>query len=422
MTNVLPCGSGSRGANSPKRPRQAVILAGGGGTRMRPLSDTRPKAMVDINGRPFLEYLIEMLRDQGFERVLLLLGYLPEVIQDYFQNGENHGVRIEYSVTAVENNTGKRLKLAERQLEPNFLLLYCDNYWPMQWDRMWSKYLALDVPAMLTVYLNPDGYTKNSVRVDEAGYFTAYDKRGSVENLQGVEISYGIFDRSVLRLLPEDNVALEEALFPQLIEKRQLGAYMTEHRYYSIGGLARLPLTETFLARRPAIILDRDGVLNRRAPRAEYIRTWQEFEWLPGVKEALALLRQARFRVSVVSNQAGIARGAMTEAGLLNIHQEMQREAARAGGRIDAFFYCPHHWDAGCSCRKPKPGMLYLAQRTFNLDLSRTWFVGDDERDAQAAQAAGCPFEMITETNSLWDFVSKLVKNATPWAATSLER
>ena len=98
------------GISTLQRPRQAVILAGGQGTRLRPLSDIRPKAMIEIHGRPFLEEIVEMLKDQGFEEVLMLLGYLPEVVQDYFQDGSKWGLKISYSVTPVENNTGRRLK------------------------------------------------------------------------------------------------------------------------------------------------------------------------------------------------------------------------------------------------------------------------------------------------------------------------
>lgn len=397
---------------SPRRPSQAVILAGGGGTRLRPLSDTRPKAMVDINGKPFLEHLIALVREQGFERVLLLLGYLPQVVQDYFGDGSRLGVKIDYSITEVENDTGRRLRLAEEKLDELFLLMYCDNYWPLQMDRLWSCYLQLKAPVMLTVYNNKDGYTKNSIKVDDSGFLTVFDKQQRTENLQGVEISYGIFDRKVIALLGDQNVSLEEKLFPLLIKDRKLGAFLTDHRYYSVGALHRLPLTETFLARRPAVILDRDGVLNRRAPRAQYVTCWKEFEWLPGVQDALRLLNEAKFRVMVVSNQAGIGRGAMTEADLLEIHRRAQLEAGRAGGRIDAFFYCPHDWNAGCECRKPKPGMLFQAQRTFNLDLTRTWFLGDDERDGQAAEAAGCPFAMISESNTLLDVCQRLVNGS----------
>ena len=404
------------GISTLQRPRQAVILAGGQGTRLRPLSDIRPKAMIEIHGRPFLEEIVEMLKDQGFEEVLMLLGYLPEVVQDYFRDGSKWGLKISYSVTPVENNTGRRLKLAEPLLHDCFLLLYCDNYWPMQMEPMWKCFVESGAEAMLTVYSNKDGWTKNSIRVDSEGYITAFDKRGTTPDVQGVEISYAIFRKSVLDLLPEnENVPLEETVYPVLAARRELAAFVTDHRYYSVGSVSRLPMTEMFLARRPTIILDRDGVLNRKPPRACYVRTWSEFEWLPGAKEALAQLKNAGYRIVIISNQAGIARGAMTESDLLEIHREMTREAINAGGAVDAIYYCPHHWDNGCECRKPKPGMLFQAQRDFNLDLTRTWFIGDDERDGQAADAAGCPSLLVTEERSLLSLVqSLLAKNKSP--------
>jgi D-glycero-D-manno-heptose 1,7-bisphosphate phosphatase len=190
-------------------------------------------------------------------------------------------------------------------------------------------------------------------------------------------------------------------LYPRLAEQRQLLAYVSDHRYYSIGSVARLPLTETFLNRRPAVLLDRDGVLNRKPPRAQYVRSWSEFAWLPGATEALRLLKEAGYRVIVISNQAGVARGAMREEDVVDIHQRLQAEAVAHGGRIDAIYYCAHDWDAGCECRKPRPGMLLQAQRDFSLDLSRTPFIGDDERDAEAAEAAGCPPLLVSDTLDL---------------------
>ena len=391
------------------RPTQAVILAGGRGTRLRPLTDTLPKPMIHIAGKPFLEHLIELLAGQGVRRIVLLLGYLPEVIQDYFGDGSRWGVRIQYCVSSVDDETGRRLKLAASNLDPCFLLLYSDNYGPIQIEKMWSRFSAAGVPAMITVYSNRDGYTKNCVRLDDDGYVAVYDKSRLQPDLQGVEIGYALVSKVVLDLVPDANVSFEETIYPKLAAQRQLLAYRTDHRYYSIGSHGRLPLTETFLTREPAVILDRDGVLNTRPPRAQYVTRWEDFEWLPRVKEALSVLSQAGYRIIVVSNQAGIGRGVMTEAALDDIHTRMKAEALEAGGRIDAIYYCPHDWEEGCECRKPKPGMLFQAQRDFNLDLTRTVFVGDDERDAQAAEAAGCPSILTSERTSLLDISRQLV-------------
>jgi D-glycero-D-manno-heptose 1,7-bisphosphate phosphatase len=379
---------------------------------MRPLTDIRPKPMILVQGKPFLEHQILLLREQGFKKVLVLLGYLPEIVQDYFGDGGRWGLQIDYSITAVEDNTGRRLKLAESKLEECFLLLYCDNYWPMPMERMWKRFVEAGAPAMLTVYSNKDRYTRSTLKVDEAGFVTVYDKSKQRTDLEGTEISYAIITKDLVRQLPDANVSFEETLFPGMAQDRKLAAFVTHHRYYSIGDTPRLPLTEAFLARHPAIILDRDGVLNERPPRANYVRMWSEFKWLPEVKDTLRSLAQAGFRVIVVSNQAGVARGAMTEADLLDIHRQMARDVEQAGGRIDAIYYCPHNWDGGCECRKPRPGMLFAAQRDFSLDLSRTLFIGDDERDAQAADAAGCLSALVSDERPLSKIVNGLIANS----------
>jgi histidinol-phosphate phosphatase family protein len=394
-----------------RRATQAVILAGGRGTRLRPITDTRPKPMVEIHGKPFLEYIVEMLRDQGFERILLLLGYLPEVIQTHFGDGRRWGVEIQYSVTGADDLTGHRMKVAAEHLDPCFLLLYCDNYWPIRMEAMWNRFEAADARAMVTVYSNRDRYSRDSVRVDEDGYVRVFDRSRKTPGLQGIEISYALLKRSVLELLPEEDALFEEAVYPPLAGRRELLAYVTDHRYYSVGSLERLPVTERFLARRPAVILDRDGVLNRRPPKANYVRSPDEFEWLPGAKAALRLFTEAGYQVIVVSNQAGIARGAMTEADLIRIHEQMKSEAAAEGGRIDALYHCPHGWDEGCECRKPKPGMLFSAQRDLDLDLTRTPFIGDDERDAEAADAAGCPALLVSDQVTLLDLAHELARD-----------
>ncbi|MBI4423386.1 MAG: HAD-IIIA family hydrolase [Elusimicrobia bacterium] len=402
-----------------RRPTQAVILAGGRGVRLRPLTETRPKPMIEFHGKPFLEYLITLLRHEGFERVLLLLGYLPEVIERHFGDGSRWGIKIDYSVTEVADSTGRRLQLAEDRLDPCFLLMYADNYLPLNMDAMWRRFVSIGAPAMLTVYRNTDNYTRSNVAVGEDGLIAAYDKDRRAPGLQGVELGFTILHRSVMNLMPPENVSFMEEVYPRLVERRQLGAYVTDHRYYSVGSLERLPTTAAFLERRPAVILDRDGVLNRKAPKAQYVRNWAEWEWLPGAKEALRLFKEARYRVVLVSNQAGIARGAMTEADLAAIHDRMMSEARAAGGDIDVIYHCPHNWDSGCECRKPRPGMLFKAQRDLDLDLSRTPFIGDDERDGQAAEAAGCPFLRADEQAPLIDIARRLTEGGSRQTAAA---
>lgn len=394
------------------RPRQAVILAGGRGTRLAPLTDSVPKPLIPFHGKPFLEYLIELLREQGFERVLLLLGYRAGQIQEHFGDGSAFGLEITYSVTALEHDTGERVRLVRDRVDPIFLLLYCDNYWPLPFARMWQQFTSFpagEIQAQVTVYGNQDGYTRDNLIVNGDLRVELYDKTRSAPGLQGVDIGFLILRRETLDLLPSGNVSLEKTLYPQLIEAGQLAAFPTEHRYYSVGSHERLALTTHFLQREPTILLDRDGVLNAKAPKAQYVRSWADWRWLPGSLEAVGLLCAAGFRVLVVSNQAGIARGQMTRADLDAIHARMGADLAEHGARVDGIYVCPHGWDEGCDCRKPKPGMLLQAQRDHDLDLSRVYFIGDDERDVQAGEAAGCKTLLVGEERSLLEIVREVV-------------
>jgi D-glycero-D-manno-heptose 1,7-bisphosphate phosphatase len=135
------------------------------------------------------------------------------------------------------------------------------------------------------------------------------------------------------------------------------------------------------------VILDRDGTINHDSD--DYIKSPAEWRPIEGSLEAIARLTQAGFRIVVATNQSGIARGLLDTATLISIHDALQRAVAQAGGRVDAFFFCPHAADARCACRKPEPGMLLEVARRFNISLENTYMVGDALRDVQAAAAAG---------------------------------
>jgi D-glycero-D-manno-heptose 1,7-bisphosphate phosphatase len=135
------------------------------------------------------------------------------------------------------------------------------------------------------------------------------------------------------------------------------------------------------------VILDRDGTINEDSDH--YIKSLAEWRPIKGSIEAIARLTQAGYRIVVATNQSGIARGLFDTATLIGIHDSLQRSVAQAGGRIDAFFFCPHAADSACECRKPKPGMLQEIARRFNVSLASSYMVGDAPRDLAAAAAAG---------------------------------
>ena len=197
--------------------QQAVILAGGRGTRLRPFSDTMPKAMYPFEGRPFLEHLIQQVKGFGIREILMLLGYLPEKVMDHCGDGSAFGVHIQYQTTPVEWETGSRLKAARSLLAERFLLLYCDNYCPLQWDKLTAQYEKSGLPLQITVYENRDGYTKDNLRVSPEGVVTCYDKCRETPDLSGVDIGYILMRRDLIDRLPEGDVSFEGALYPTLV-------------------------------------------------------------------------------------------------------------------------------------------------------------------------------------------------------------
>ncbi len=136
-----------------------------------------------------------------------------------------------------------------------------------------------------------------------------------------------------------------------------------------------------------AVFIDRDGTIARDVP---YCSRPEDFELLPGAAEGIRILNEQGFKVVVVTNQSGIARGYFTEEMLTQIHQKMLRELARRGAHIDAIYYCPHHPDDGCDCRKPKPKLVLQAARDLNIDLAQSYVIGDSEMDIELARQAGC--------------------------------
>ena len=145
------------------------------------------------------------------------------------------------------------------------------------------------------------------------------------------------------------------------------------------------------VAPRRCVFLDRDGVINRKPPDGDYVRTWREFQFLPGIADWIQLLNALDLLTVVITNQRGIARGLIRSDDLQEIHRNMTQELARAGARIDDIFICPHE-NGTCECRKPKPGLVCMAQRKWNIDLHASLLIGDSETDRLLAGACGLGF------------------------------
>lgn len=397
--------------NNNKKISQAVIFAGGLGERLKPFTLTSPKPMYPINGVPFIEYLVKQIKSFGINEIVILLGYLPEKVTEYLGDGSKYGVKINYSITPVECETELRLKGAKDLLHDNFLMMYCDNLCPINFNKLVENYFKHNAYIEFSAYSNEDDYTKNNLKIDDNGKVLVYDKKRVTEGLKGVDIGYAIVSKKVIDYMDDENNNFEAIVYPKLVNEGKLFATVTRHRYYSIGSFARIELTNAYLSGKKYIFLDRDGTTNVRPKKAEYIVKPSDFVWLDGAKEAIKMLNDAGYFIIMISNQAGIARGVMSTSDFENVQNKMKSELAEIGAHIDAVYYCPHGWDDNCECRKPKPGMLYKAQKDYSINLTECVMIGDDERDVITAHNADMKGMLVTDTYKLIDAVKDVINN-----------
>jgi NDP-sugar pyrophosphorylase family protein len=234
---------------------QAVILAGGLGTRLGTLTSKVPKPMVPVAGRPYLEHQLRLLARQGIRDVLLLTGYLGEQIQSYFGGGGRLGLRIRYSRERQPLGTGGALRAAGHLLNDSFLLLYGDSLLPMEYAAVGRRLRDSAALGVIVAYRDAAGDTRvrPNVALDRSGLVTRYDKTAQNDaELQYVEAGVSCFRRDVLHLLPGDDPAsFEESVFPRLIEGRRLAGLPTAQRFYDIGTPERLRAIEDYLQPSP---------------------------------------------------------------------------------------------------------------------------------------------------------------------------
>lgn len=230
-------------------PMQAVILSGGLGTRFRPVTLKTPKAMIQVLGKPYLEYQLQYLKSYNITDILLCVGYLGEKIQSHFGDGQSVDMSITYSFEEKPLGTGGALKNAKNYLDDCFYLIYGDSFLPINYSSMEKHFLQIDKTAMMVLYDNQEETTvPNNVSLNEDGIVTQYKKDSSNRMLKYVDAGVLALKKDLLRLMPSGQVvSLEEEVFPDLIARQECAGYVTQQRFFDIGTPERLKLFETYV-------------------------------------------------------------------------------------------------------------------------------------------------------------------------------
>jgi N-acetyl-alpha-D-muramate 1-phosphate uridylyltransferase len=227
---------------------QAAILAGGLGTRLRPLTEKVPKAMVSVNGRPFLEYELELLKRNKVTDIVLCLGYLGEQVEEHFGDGRRFGVKIRYS------HDGKELlgpigglKTAEHLLGDEFFVTYGDAYLRMNYEEMMAVLNQSKKLATMAVYKNEGRFGRSDI-IAKNGFVVAYDKTRSLSGMLWVNFGVSALKKEALSEVEPGRYCDEETFYGALIKRKQLVSYQTYDRFYEIGSPQGLDEFARFIA------------------------------------------------------------------------------------------------------------------------------------------------------------------------------
>ncbi len=227
---------------------QAVILAGGLGTRLKPITDSLPKALTPVLGKPFIDYQVELLKKSGVRDLVLCIGYRGEKIEDHLGDGSRFGVKVEYSRDGPELlGPAGALKRAEKLLGGSFFVTYGDAYLRAPYGRIMETLLKSDRLGLMVAFRNDGRYGRSDLTV-ESGMVVRYDKKRSLSGMHWINFGVSALRKEALGAIPERKVCGEEEFYGALIKDRQLKAFPVYDRFYEIGTPGSLAEFERFIS------------------------------------------------------------------------------------------------------------------------------------------------------------------------------
>tara|TARA_B110000977_G_scaffold682_1_gene952 strand:- start:3818 stop:5026 length:1209 start_codon:yes stop_codon:yes gene_type:complete len=357
--------------------KQAVIFCGGLGSRLGNITKKVPKPMVDVNGKPFLEHLLIQLKKNGISKILLLVGYKSEIIKSYFGTGKRFNIKISYSYMPKETETGTRLFVVKQKLKDKFILLYCDNYSSLNIHKLNSQFIKLKKSILFSLVKKKVGNCQFNKKKELVNYY----KKKSIKN-NFVEIGYMIIAKKILNHLKKSDKDFSNFLI-KISNKNLIGGIINNNGYASIGDKKRLQVTKKLFLNNDYLLIDRDGVLNI-SPKKRYVTNINELK----INKNLCIKLPKYSNLICISNQAGLATKDLTLKNLKSINTNIKNYLYQKKIYIKEFFISDHHFKSNSFLRKPNPGLFLMASKKYKFILDKTFYIGDDKRDIEAAYNA----------------------------------
>jgi len=392
----------------------AVILAGGRGERLLPLTKAIPKPLIKIGNRLLIEHQILLLEKYGIKEIFVLAGYLGSQIENYVQNGRRWNVKINCLLEGRPLGTAGALKTLENKIKEDFLVFSGDVMIDFDIGRFIRWHEKKKGTASIIVHPNDHPFDSDLVETDKEGRIISLLRRPHRPGLtfHNLSIASGyIFSPEIFSFIPKGRKTdIEKDVLPELLKlKKKIYAYNTPEYFKDMGTPERLKAVRQDCAtgkvkklnlknKRKAVFLDRDGVLNKEIDQLSRI---EDFKIYGFTAKAIKKINSSEYIAIIVTNQPMIAKGFISESDLDEIHKKLETELGRAGAKIDVIYYCLHHPEKGfagerpelkikCDCRKPKPGLFFRARKDFNLNLAESYMIGDKTSDILAGKRAGC--------------------------------
>ena len=375
------------------RVRQMVILAGGYGTRLSPITDVLPKPLIRVGDKSFLEHLIDNGIRLGFTKFTILAGHLGELIEKFLLEQKYPDFQIQVLITPPEYSSKDRLIAAMHSIENLFCLTYGDNLVQFLPEEEVFYFDSNDTAARCVGYKGSGYHRNRNLWVDPENNLLEYKRITDADIDKGLlNLGWYILNTGHLEKLRSYPGELEESIF-SLKHDSKFKVQTVIQKYYSVGEANRLAASSRFLDKnRRVLLLDRDGTINEKAEIAEYILSWSHFRWRGNAKLSLSKKEYLRLERFVITNQPAVGRGLVSKNEIDQLHQEMLIDLFAGGGTIDAFMVCYHGWHDSCNCRKPNIGLFISLQHLFDLNWAKCVYIGDDERDQEAAHRLGIEF------------------------------
>jgi histidinol-phosphate phosphatase family protein len=365
----------------------AVILAGGFGTRLAPVTNFKHKSLVSVGNIAILELQINQLLKLGISRVLILTGHLGNQIEKFVSTKFSEKNIIVLN-SEPSYSTRERLLTFRSHIGDEFLLLYCDNYIDDQ--ELIRNLIEIESPGVFLLNKRKVG----NVEVVENSKIRIHDVIRSVQ-YSFVELGYAKIESSEFFEILSQSNSLTEG-YDKFTHQNECKYLIQKKEYVSLSSIDNYKKLKTKYS---TLLLDRDGIINYKMPDREYVSNYNEFKYIDSNIQALRKLALDGFKFIIITNQPGVALGSVSKTFLQELHEKIVYDLLLLGIDIIAIYSCIHHWNENCECRKPKPGMLLEAMKTFDLAASETCYIGDEEKDCLAAEAAG--IEPVIISNSL---------------------